>query len=116
MDVVNVANEKKATDMEDGQRSKARNAQAARERRQSEFYLQQGERLAHMGSWSLMPDGTPHEQRNNKGRRPHCCLLFGFSKWHGIRFSRLSIPCPDRDSDFGLISVQCIAARGTSLG
>jgi PAS domain S-box-containing protein len=28
------------------------------ELRQSEFYLQEGERLARMGSWSLKPDGT----------------------------------------------------------
>jgi DNA-binding NtrC family response regulator/PAS domain-containing protein len=46
MDFANVANEKNATDME----------QTARQLRQSEFYLQQGERLACMGSWSLTPD------------------------------------------------------------
>jgi PAS domain S-box-containing protein len=78
MDVVNVANEKKATDMEDGQRSKARNAQAARELRQSEFYLQQGERLARMGSWSLMPDGTFDYWS------PETFAIFGFDSRKGI--------------------------------
>ena len=48
MDVANVANEKRATYME----------QTAGELRQSQFCLQQGERLACMGSWSLRPDLT----------------------------------------------------------
>src|SRR5207302_8897301 len=30
---------------------------AAQELQTSEFYLREGERLAHMGSWSLRPDG-----------------------------------------------------------
>src|SRR5436190_15047271 len=30
---------------------------AANELERSEFYLREGERLAHMGSWSLRPDG-----------------------------------------------------------
>src|SRR5438309_10013601 len=31
--------------------------QTAQELQRSEFYLREGERLAHMGSWSLRPDG-----------------------------------------------------------
>ena len=42
----------------DRKRSEKRIAQATRELQRSEFYLQQGERLANMGSWSLMPDLT----------------------------------------------------------
>ena len=49
---------RRGTDREDRQRSQERNAQTARQLRQSEFYLQQGERLACMGSWSLTPDLT----------------------------------------------------------
>jgi len=32
-------------------------AEKASELERSEFYLREGERLAHMGSWSLRPDG-----------------------------------------------------------
>src|SRR5262245_1735525 len=58
MDVANVVNEKKAINIAGRESSAARNAQAAQQARQSEFCLQQGERLACMGSWSLRPDLT----------------------------------------------------------
>jgi hypothetical protein len=37
-----------------------------------EFYLREGERLAHMGSWSLRPDGTFDYWS------PETFVLFGF--------------------------------------
>jgi PAS domain S-box-containing protein len=44
-------------DIEDQKRAEQRMAEKASELAQSEFYLREGERLAHMGSWSLRPDG-----------------------------------------------------------
>jgi PAS domain S-box-containing protein len=44
----------------------------------SEFYLQEGERLAHMGSWSLKPDGTFDYWS------PETFVLFGFDPSKGI--------------------------------
>lgn len=64
--------------MEDRERSEARNAQTARELRQSEFYLHEGERLAHMGSWSLRPDGVFDYWS------PGTFLIFGFDPRNGI--------------------------------
>jgi PAS domain S-box-containing protein len=69
---------RKVTDMEDRERSEARNAQTARELRQSEFYLHEGERLAHMGSWSLRPDGVFDYWS------PGTFLIFGFDPRNGI--------------------------------
>src|SRR5260370_1715483 len=45
---------------------------------QSEFYLQEGERLAHMGSGSLKPDGTFDYWS------PETFVLFGFDPSEGI--------------------------------
>src|SRR5437588_4324837 len=44
----------------------------------SEFYLREGERLAHMGSWSLRPDGTFEYWS------PETFVLFGFDPSDGI--------------------------------
>jgi PAS domain S-box-containing protein len=44
----------------------------------SEFYLREGERLAHMGSWSLKPDGTFDYWS------PETFVLFGFDPSKGI--------------------------------
>src|SRR5439155_749044 len=45
---------------------------------QSEFYLREGERLAHMGSWSLRPDGTFDYWS------PETFVIFGFDPSQGI--------------------------------
>jgi formate hydrogenlyase transcriptional activator len=45
-------------DIEDRKRAEENIAQKTRELQGSEFYLREGERLAHMGSWSLKSDGT----------------------------------------------------------
>ena len=57
-----------------------------------------------------------YEQRNKKRRCPRLYHVFGFSSWHHIRFYALSDSCLDRDSNFGLISLYCVASRGTSIG
>jgi len=44
-------------DIEDRKCAEQRMAEKAGELERSEFYLREGERLAHMGSWSLRPDG-----------------------------------------------------------
>src|SRR5437763_9518480 len=44
----------------------------------SEFYLREGERLAHMGSWSLKKDGTFDYWS------PGTFVLFGFDPSEGI--------------------------------
>jgi PAS domain S-box-containing protein len=44
----------------------------------SEFYLREGERLAHMGSWSLTPDGTFDYWS------PETFVIFGFDPGNGI--------------------------------
>src|SRR5436189_5601697 len=44
----------------------------------SEFYLREGERLAHMGSWSLKSDGTFDYWS------PETFVLFGFDPSEGI--------------------------------
>src|SRR5437660_7521921 len=51
---------------------------AAQELQTSEFYLREGERLAHMGSWSLRPDGTFDYWS------PETFVLFGFDPSDGI--------------------------------
>src|SRR5438105_4523204 len=51
---------------------------AAQELQRSEFYLREGERLAHMGSWSLRPDGTFDYWS------PYTLLLFGSDPSEGI--------------------------------
>src|SRR5437763_14134535 len=44
--------------IEDLKLAKKQHGRSAQELQRSEFYLREGERLAHMGSWSLRPDGT----------------------------------------------------------
>jgi len=44
-------------DIEDRKRAERKIAEKTSELEQREFYLREGERLAHMGSWSLRPDG-----------------------------------------------------------
>src|SRR5256885_1592904 len=51
---------------------------AAQELQRSEFYLREGERLAHMGSWSLRPDGTFDYWS------PETFVLFDFDPPQGI--------------------------------
>jgi PAS domain S-box-containing protein len=51
---------------------------AAQELQRSEFYLREGERLAHMGSWSLLPDGIFDYWS------PETFVLFGFDPSKGI--------------------------------
>src|SRR5206468_1926272 len=51
---------------------------AAQGLQRSEFYLREGERLAHMGSWSLKPDGTFDYWS------PETFVLFGFDPSQGI--------------------------------
>jgi PAS domain S-box-containing protein len=51
---------------------------AAQDLQRSEFYLREGERLAHMGSWSLRPDGTFDYWS------PETFVLFGFDPSEGI--------------------------------
>jgi PAS domain S-box-containing protein len=62
--------------MERQVKSDGLNALADLER--SEFYLREGERLAHMGSWSLMPDGTFDYWS------PETFAIFGFDSRNGI--------------------------------
>src|SRR5439155_24105529 len=51
---------------------------AAQGLQRSEFYLREGERLAHMGSWSLKADGTFDYWS------PETFVLFGFDPSQGI--------------------------------
>src|SRR5437588_13042837 len=53
-------------------------AKAANELQRSEFYLREGERLAHMGSWSLRPDGIFDYWS------PETFPIFGFDPSEGI--------------------------------
>src|SRR5438067_8167528 len=51
---------------------------AVNELERSEFYLREGERLTHMGSWSLRPDGIFDYWS------PETFVLFGFDTSEGI--------------------------------
>jgi PAS domain S-box-containing protein len=51
---------------------------AVQELKRSEFYLREGERLAHIGSWSLLPDGIFDYWS------PETFVLFGFDPSEGI--------------------------------
>src|SRR5207253_3531042 len=51
---------------------------AAQDLQRSEFYLREGERLAHMGSWSLRPDGIFDYWS------PETFPIFGFDPSEGI--------------------------------
>src|SRR5947207_294322 len=55
-----------------------RQEEAPTDLKRSEFYLREGERLAHMGSWSLKSDGTFDYWS------PETFVLFGFDPSEGI--------------------------------
>src|SRR2546429_175116 len=61
-----------SVDIEDRKCAEQRMAEKTSELERSEFYLREGERLAHMGSWSLKPDGTFDYWS------PETFVLFGF--------------------------------------
>jgi hypothetical protein len=66
----------------------------------SEFYLREGERLAHMGSWLLRPDGIFDYWS------PETFVIFGFDPGNGIPTLRewLDVLHPaDRDAVVELI-------------
>src|SRR3989440_842559 len=65
-------------DVEDRKRAEQRVAEKASELERSEFYLREGERLAHMGSWSLKPDGIFDYWS------PETFVIFGFDPNQGI--------------------------------
>jgi PAS domain S-box-containing protein len=59
-------------DIEDRRCAERRIAEKTAELERNEFYLREGERLAHMGSWSLRPDG------NFDYWSPETFVIFGF--------------------------------------
>jgi len=65
-------------DIEDRKRAEQRVAEKASELERSEFYLREGERLAHMGSWSLRPDGIFDYWS------PETFVIFGFDPSQGF--------------------------------
>src|SRR5207253_815433 len=65
-------------DIEDRKCAEEQLRRSAQELQRSEFYLREGERLAHMGSWSLRPDGTFDYWS------PETFVLFGFDPSEGI--------------------------------
>ena len=65
-------------DIEDRRFAEQRMAEKASELKRSEFYLREGERLAHMGSWSLRPDGIFEYWS------PETFVIFGFDPGDGI--------------------------------
>src|SRR6266581_1828869 len=65
-------------DIEDRKRAEQGVAEKASELERSEFYLRDGERLAHMGSWSLKPDGIFDYWS------PETFSIFGFDPRNGI--------------------------------
>jgi PAS domain S-box-containing protein len=65
-------------DIEDRKCAEQRMAEKASELERSEFYLREGERLAHMGSWSLRPDGIFDYWS------PETFVIFGFDPSEGI--------------------------------
>jgi PAS domain S-box-containing protein len=67
-----------STDIEDRRCAERRIAEKTAELERSEFYLQEGERLAHMGSWSLRPDGVFDYWS------PETFSIFGFDPTNGI--------------------------------
>src|SRR6266700_3880309 len=64
-------------DIEDQKCAEQRMAEKASELERSEFYLREGERLAHMGSWSLRPDGIFDYWS------PETFVIFGFDPNQG---------------------------------
>src|SRR6266705_4592029 len=67
-----------SVDIEDRKCAEQRMAEKASELERSEFYLREGERLAHMGSWSLKPDGIFDYWS------PETFVIFGFDPSDGI--------------------------------
>ena len=67
-----------STDIEDRKCAERRIAEKTAELERSEFYLREGERLAHMGSWSLSPDGIFDYWS------PETFSIFGFDSRNGI--------------------------------
>src|SRR6266487_1498968 len=65
-------------DIEDRKCAEQKIAEKTNKLERSEFYLREGERLAHMGSWSLRPDGTFDYWS------PETFVLFGFDPSEGI--------------------------------
>ena len=65
-------------DIEDRKCAERRIAEKTAELERSEFYLREGERLAHMGSWSLRPDGIFDYWS------PETFSIFGFDPTNGI--------------------------------
>jgi formate hydrogenlyase transcriptional activator len=67
-----------SVDIEDRKCAEQKIAEKASQLERSEFYLREGERLAHMGSWSLKPDGTFDYWS------PETFVIFGFDPRNGI--------------------------------
>ena len=65
-------------DIEDRKCAERKIAEKTSELEQREFYLREGERLAHMGSWSLRPDGIFDYWS------PETFVIFGFVPGDGI--------------------------------
>jgi len=65
-------------DIEDRKCAERKIAEKTSELEQREFYLREGERLAHMGSWSLRPDGIFDYWS------PETFAIFGFNPAKGI--------------------------------
>jgi PAS domain S-box-containing protein len=87
-------------DIEDRKCAEQKIAEKTNKLERSEFYLREGERLAHMGSWSLKPDGTFDYWS------PETFVIFGFDPRNGIPTLKewLSVLLPhDRDAVHELI-------------
>src|SRR6266853_3828645 len=65
-------------DIEDRKCAEQKIAERTNTLERSEFYLREGERLAHMGSWSLKPDGIFDYWS------PETFVIFGFDPSDGI--------------------------------
>jgi formate hydrogenlyase transcriptional activator len=89
-----------SVDIEDRKCAEQKIAEKASQLERSEFYLREGERLAHVGSWSLKPDGIFDYWS------PETFVIFGFDPGNGIPTLRewLNVLHPvDRDAVYELI-------------
>ena len=89
-----------SVDIEDRKCAEQKIAEKASQLERSEFYLREGERLAHMGSWSLKPDGMFDYWS------PETFMIFGFDPRNGVPSLKewLSVVLPhDRDAVYELI-------------
>ncbi len=89
-----------SVDIEDRKCAEQKIAEKTNKLEQSEFYLREGERLAHMGSWSLRSDGIFDYWS------PETFVIFGFDPADGIPTLKewLSLLHPvDRDAVHALI-------------